>query len=484
MTRSRDTANIIPTVDAKGDLIVGSADSTVTNLAVGAEGTVLIADPSTPTGLTWGAAGGSISVSTTAPEDPAEGDLWFNSANATTYIYYDSFWVELSEAKLGPTGLPGVVIQDGQPTDSNVLWLDTDEESLAPVPAGGTTGQILAKTSADNYDTAWINPPSGNAIINGAFDIWQRGTSLSSAGFLADRFNTIATTSTVVQSRQTFTPAELNITGFGDAQFYSRQVVTSGNTAGSRYLVLQFIEDVRTFAGQNVTLSFYAKSGSGTPKVGVEFIQQFGSGGSAPVTDIGKSAITIGTSWTRYTASVSIPSIFGKTVGSGSNLGVILWLDAGSDFASRASSIGNQSNTFDIWGIQLEAGSTATPFRRNANSIQGELAACQRYYYRSSNSTLFGFHGLGFANSTTNGRIQIRMPVTMRVAPTAVDFSTLNITDSVSNFSVSAVALVSAGLTSDIAPVDCTTSGLTQFRAYALSNNNNTAGFIGLSSEL
>jgi hypothetical protein len=114
MTRSRDTANIIPTVDAKGDLIVGSADNTVAKLAVGAEGTVLLADPSTPTGLAWGAAGGSISVSTTAPEDPAEGDLWFNSANATTYIYYDSFWVELSEAKTGIDGVDGIdAIVDG-----------------------------------------------------------------------------------------------------------------------------------------------------------------------------------------------------------------------------------------------------------------------------------------------------------------------------------------------------------------------------------
>jgi hypothetical protein len=114
MTRSRDTANIIPTVDAKGDLIVGSADNTVAKLAVGAEGTVLLADPSTATGLAWGAAGGSISVSTTAPADPEEGDLWFNSANATTYIYYDSFWVELSEAKTGTDGVDGIdAIIDG-----------------------------------------------------------------------------------------------------------------------------------------------------------------------------------------------------------------------------------------------------------------------------------------------------------------------------------------------------------------------------------
>ena len=47
---------------------------------------------------------GSISVSATAPENGASGDLWFNSENATTYIYYDGFWVELSEGRDGTDG--------------------------------------------------------------------------------------------------------------------------------------------------------------------------------------------------------------------------------------------------------------------------------------------------------------------------------------------------------------------------------------------
>ena len=88
-------------IDAKGDIFVGTAQDTVARLAVGAEGSVLVADPTAATGLTWGEAGGSITVSTTAPEGSGEGDLWFNSTNATTYIYYDGFWVELSEGKQG-----------------------------------------------------------------------------------------------------------------------------------------------------------------------------------------------------------------------------------------------------------------------------------------------------------------------------------------------------------------------------------------------
>ena len=92
-------------IDAKGDIFVGTAPDTVAKLAVGAEGSVLVADPTAATGLAWGEAGGSLTVSTTAPEEPGEGDLWFNSTNAITYVYYDNFWVEQSDAKTGAAGV-------------------------------------------------------------------------------------------------------------------------------------------------------------------------------------------------------------------------------------------------------------------------------------------------------------------------------------------------------------------------------------------
>jgi hypothetical protein len=88
-------------IDAKGDIFVGTAPDTVARLAVGAEGSVLVADPTAATGLAWGEAGGTIEVAATAPEDPTEGSVWYNSAEGTSYIYYDSFWVPLSPAQAG-----------------------------------------------------------------------------------------------------------------------------------------------------------------------------------------------------------------------------------------------------------------------------------------------------------------------------------------------------------------------------------------------
>jgi hypothetical protein len=50
-----------------------------------------------------------VAVSETAPASPTAGDLWFNSADAKTYIYYDSTWVEMAPAgPAGPTGPTGV----------------------------------------------------------------------------------------------------------------------------------------------------------------------------------------------------------------------------------------------------------------------------------------------------------------------------------------------------------------------------------------
>jgi hypothetical protein len=62
-----------------------------------------------------GGGGGSITVSETAPAEPGEGDLWFNSTNAVTYIYYDSFWVELTPAIAGPQGPAGADGPEGPP---------------------------------------------------------------------------------------------------------------------------------------------------------------------------------------------------------------------------------------------------------------------------------------------------------------------------------------------------------------------------------
>jgi hypothetical protein len=54
-----------------------------------------------------GSGGGGLTVSETAPAEPEEGDMWFASAEAKTYVYYDSVWVEMSPAIAGPQGPTG-----------------------------------------------------------------------------------------------------------------------------------------------------------------------------------------------------------------------------------------------------------------------------------------------------------------------------------------------------------------------------------------
>jgi hypothetical protein len=67
-----------------------------------------------------GAGGGGLTVSETAPADPAEGDMWFASAEGTTYVYYDSYWVEMSPAIAGPQGPEG---PSGQANFSSFLLM-------------------------------------------------------------------------------------------------------------------------------------------------------------------------------------------------------------------------------------------------------------------------------------------------------------------------------------------------------------------------
>ena len=265
---------------------------------------------------------------------------------------------------------------------------------------------------------------SPNVIMNGAFEINQRGfTSLPFGGYGLDRWRAGFDGGTYSQSVQSFTPGNA-ISGYEPTNFY--RIVTSGQSSASHYAQFsQPIEDVRTLAGQVATVSFWAKAASGTPKVAVELQQNFGSGGS-PSSQITFYAgqVTISTSWARYSLTFTVPSISGKTLGTTANtssLSVAPFVSGGSDFNSRTGSIGIQNNTFDFWGFQLEKGQTATPFRRNANSIEGELAACQRYYYRATiNGAVFA-SALQF-NSTT-GQGWMALPVVMRTTPTAMESS-------------------------------------------------------------
>lgn len=256
-----------------------------------------------------------------------------------------------------------------------------------------------------------------NAIINGDFFVNQRGftTTTSSGTYGLDRFKYFYTGGTSTYSVQQFTPGTAPVAGYEAVQ-YARLVTTGQSAAGDYTFLTQVAENPRLFAGQTVTMSFWAKAASGTPKVSFEFTQYFGTGGSpsATVNTYG-GQVTLSTSWARYSLTFNVPSVSGKTFGTTANTAftqLVWWVSAGSSFDSRTGTIGIQSNTFDIWGIQIEAGSVATPFTTASGSIGGELALCQRYYFVGGNAAP------GVAATNSIARFSVPFPVTMRVAPT------------------------------------------------------------------
>ena len=296
-----------------------------------------------------------------------------------------------------------------------------------PVKADYVTGDVLTANNMNDLSGTLntiqsVEYAAGkNRIINGDFRINQRGATsfTTTSTFIADRFDSAITgDGTVTFSRQAFTPGTAPLASY-EGTDYVRIVTTGQTTSASQARMRQKIESVRELANQPVTISFYAKASTGTPSIAAYISQSFGTGGSpssAVDTPFGKKSIT--TSWARYSFTATLPSISGKTIGTNNNdvLNVGIIVSAGSDFNTAFSSIGIQSNTFDIWGVQVGASSTASDFATATGTIQGELAACQRYYWNISGDNQYV--GVGYNQSSTEVNVGIPNPVPMRTNPT------------------------------------------------------------------
>jgi hypothetical protein len=341
----------------------------------------------------------------------------------------------------------------------------------------GNNGETLVADSSATTGLRWQGDYAAgkNKFINGDFGIWQRGTSFTLTNnvqiYAADRFVYGCTFSagSASVSRQTFTPGTAPVAGY-EGQFFSR--LTCGSTS-TVWWQRQLIEDVRTFAGQTVTLSFWVKASAAASATAVQLFQNFGSGGSTGVaTDATGPSIT--TSWQRFSVTMTLPSISGKTIGTSNFLEVSLYAVSG-----IASSI-----SIDTWGWQLEVGSVATAFQTATGTIQGELAACQRYYFRQTGGSPAAPLAAGYADSTTRGVFPMRMPVTMRIEPNAIEFSSVGI----NFYGLGQIAVTSLTLDGTHAGPDCVlliaavASGLTQYRPYDIVTGS--SGYVGLSAEL
>jgi hypothetical protein len=184
-----------------------------------------------------------------------------------------------------------------------------------------------------------------------------------------------------------------------------------------------------------------------------------------------------------------VPSISGKTIGTNENsyfqLG--LFVSAGSNFDARTGSLGIQSNTFNIWGVQVEAGSVATAFQTATGTIQGELAACQRYYWRQTGPNAYSaFSNAGAAASTTQAVGIFQNPSPMRTVPTSIDFANIEFrTVASAGYAVSGFTLDGVSSSNIISYAYGTISSGPAANTFGrICGSNNAAAYVGFSAEL
>lgn len=309
----------------------------------------------------------------------------------------------------------------------------------APRSAGDTTqgpygiGNWAFKSTSVG-GTTYGSAINENILINGGFDVWQRGIGTSSYGatgttYFADRWVRIdgasgsaawnasgATTGTFNIQRKAFSTNQTEV--FGNPTYYTQfqnDFHPQGDAVGSHAIIENRIEDVRTLRNENATLSFWAKSGV-AGSTGSIVLNQYD--GSDTYTHR-PSNFTLGTSWAKYEVAFYVPNI--ETTPSGKH-----YLGVGFDTT-------HMNTTFDLAQVKLERGIVAT---RNASTPQqreDDLHNCSRYYQRSYgldqatiSSTMLGsvpdVTAVNFTVSPSRDN-HYTFPVVMRADPTITLYS-------------------------------------------------------------
>jgi hypothetical protein len=359
-----------------------------------------------------------------------------------------------------------------------VYQTDTDEFLKYVTDVDGTARWMLA-----DHDYR------RNVVINGAFDVWQRGTSFnpvsatSTTGlnYGADRWQFLqATTSASAFTRQAITSTDP--VGFN---YYTRVQRANTLTLTTAYTVQTSFEsqNIQQFRGKYVTLSFWARAGANYSAASSYLVSDIvtGTGTDNTTGNFTGNAVNtttnnvLTTSWKRF--SITTSAVLATTI---TQLGV--------RFVFTPVGTAGAADYFDITGVQVEPASA--PSDHEFRDFGEELRRCQRYYYRTGPySAGAQSYGAGYCSSTTNARISISFPVTLRTAPTAFEASGSSGTDfAVANLAVTTLCTsqpTSYTSTNNTAVVNFITGATLTAGGGALGANNAVAtGYLGWSAEL
>jgi hypothetical protein len=310
--------------------------------------------------------------------------------------------------------------------------------------------------------------------------VWQRGTTgvagTATGTYFADRWTVARVVAGSTGTRQTTS----DTTNLPNITYCARVARDSGNTATNALFLAQSFESLNSIplAGKTITLSFYARAGANFSsassvlnaqiQTGTGTDQNILSGYTGSSTIINQNS-TLTTTWQRFTYSATVAS-------TATELGMY--------FTYTPVGTAGAADYFEVTGVQLEASSVASAYTPNGATYQAELAACQRYYFRTQNTTATVPHTVGFSTTTTAAQAAFPLPVAMRTVPSAVEFSLICVSDNSGyDLAISAITIAQASTTSvGLAITNAATA--TAFRPCFIKNNNNAAGYLGFTAEL
>jgi hypothetical protein len=368
----------------------------------------------------------------------------------------------------------------------------------------GTRFQLMNSSGALAITASSINGGQiagfRNRIINGAMVIDQRNAGASGTGtiYTVDRWfynATLDTKGTWQQNAGAVTPPVgfTNYLGFTSNSAYSA-------SSTDFFAFTQIVEGLNisdlgwgTANARSITVSFWARSSltgtfggavrNGSVNRSYPFTYSIAAANTWEYKTVTIPGDTAGTWLTTNGAGLLLTFAFGA----GSTVSGTAGAWAGSNFPSATgatSVVGTNGATFYITGVQLELGSTATPFEQRL--IGTELMLCQRYavVYNSNDANLSNRVALGFASNAVKAFCMVKHPVTMRSKTSLSVSGAFILSDSV--IAVNVTNSLIQSVTSDVNQTNIeanVASGLTQYRPYFYEFGG-AGGTLTLSSEL
>jgi len=310
-------------------------------------------------------------------------------------------------------------------TKLNTLSLADDAITSAKIANDAITSALIADNAvvtaaiADDAVTSaktTVTSTNPNILINGDMSIAQRGTSSTSSGInTVDRWNGLwgGSGSAITQSQVALTSGGAYDEGHRHA---FKMAVTSTGSANDRYAQMRYIpeaKDIRNFGWQYtsgssyITVSFWAKSSL----AGTYFFSFYGPDSGTPQTYSTSFTLAADT-WTKVTKTIPGGSNIVLNDDTGIGFYMDIRIDIGTDYTASDATMNawhnhvstkyttdiaqswqnTSSATFEVTGVKLEIGQSATTFEKL--DYTAEFQRCQRYYW-----TIRGDEGQDYSNN-------------------------------------------------------------------------------------